>query len=147
MDISGGVEGAPGVAEAGGHEAAESFGGGVAAELVGIGEEIAFEGGGERVEIADEGGVAGGGEELPGGEEAELFHGSGDIEEAKGKSWALYVFSSANAIRKYSIKELVELGISWIWMGLESPESTYAKLQDPDTLALTKELVELGISW
>src|ERR1022692_4962859 len=38
-----------------------------------------------------------------------------------GKSWAMYVFASANAIRKYSMKELVELGISWIWMGLESP--------------------------
>ena len=45
-----------------------------------------------------------------------------------GKSWALYVFSSANAIRKYSMRELVELGISWIWMGLESPRSNYAKL-------------------
>jgi hypothetical protein len=64
---------------------------------------------------------------------------------AKGKAWALYVFSSANAIRKYSIKELVELGISWIWMGLESPHSSYAKLQDSDTLALTKELRQHGI--
>ena len=33
----------------------------------------------------------------------------------------LGVFSSANAIRKYSMEELVELGVSWIWMGLESP--------------------------
>jgi radical SAM superfamily enzyme YgiQ (UPF0313 family) len=68
-----------------------------------------------------------------------------DRMKAKGKSWALYVFSSANAIRKYSIKELVELGISWIWMGLESPRSSYAKLQDSDTLALTKELRQHGI--
>jgi radical SAM superfamily enzyme YgiQ (UPF0313 family) len=68
-----------------------------------------------------------------------------DCMKAKGKSWALYVFSSANAIRKYSIKELVELGISWIWMGLESPQSTYAKLQDTDTLALTRELRANGI--
>ena len=68
-----------------------------------------------------------------------------DRMKAKGKSWALYVFSSANAIRKYSIKELVELGISWIWMGLESPRSSYAKLQDADTLELTKELRANGI--
>ena len=27
-----------------------------------------------------------------------------------GKSWALYVFSSANAIAKYSMEELVQLG-------------------------------------
>jgi hypothetical protein len=38
------------------------------------------------------------------------------------------VFSSANAIRKYSMRELVELGVSWVWMGLESPQATYAKL-------------------
>ena len=44
-----------------------------------------------------------------------------ELMKAKGKSWAFYVFSSANAIRKYSTGELVELGISWIWMGLESP--------------------------
>ena len=38
------------------------------------------------------------------------------------KSWALYVFSSINAIRKYSMEELVQLGVSWIWVGLESPQ-------------------------
>jgi radical SAM superfamily enzyme YgiQ (UPF0313 family) len=64
---------------------------------------------------------------------------------ARGKSWALYVFSSANAIRKYSITELVELGISWVWMGLESPRSAYAKLKDTDTLKLARELREHGI--
>jgi hypothetical protein len=68
-----------------------------------------------------------------------------DCMKAKGKSWALYVFSSANAIRKYSIRELVELGISWIWMGLESPHSNYDKLQGSDTLALTRELRRNGI--
>ena len=62
-----------------------------------------------------------------------------------GKSWALSVFSSANAIRKYTMQELVELGISWVWMGLESPRSSYAKLQGADTLSLTRELREHGI--
>ncbi|MFB3915542.1 MAG: radical SAM protein [Terriglobales bacterium] len=61
------------------------------------------------------------------------------------KSWALYVFSSANAIRKYTMQELVELGISWIWLGLESPNSRYAKLNGADTLALTRELRQHGI--
>ena len=37
-----------------------------------------------------------------------------------GKSWEMYVFSSANAIRKYTMEELVRLGVSWVWMGLES---------------------------
>jgi radical SAM superfamily enzyme YgiQ (UPF0313 family) len=62
-----------------------------------------------------------------------------------GKAWALYVFSSANAIRQYSMRELVELGVSWIWMGLESPRSQYAKLKDADTLKLTAELRQHGI--
>jgi radical SAM superfamily enzyme YgiQ (UPF0313 family) len=62
-----------------------------------------------------------------------------------GKSWGLAVFASANAIRKYSVRELVELGISWLWMGLESPRSHYAKLQGTDTRQLTRELREHGI--
>jgi radical SAM superfamily enzyme YgiQ (UPF0313 family) len=61
------------------------------------------------------------------------------------KSWEMYVFSSANAIRKYSMDELVELGVSWIWMGLESPHSGYDKLDGTDTLELTRELRRHGI--
>ena len=68
-----------------------------------------------------------------------------DLMKAEGKAWAMYVFSSANAIRKYSMKELVELGISWIWMGLESPRAGYAKLQGQDTRSLTRELRQHGI--
>lgn len=64
---------------------------------------------------------------------------------AAGKSWELAVFASANAIRKYSMQELVELGISWVWMGLESPKSNYSKLQGSDTQRLTRELREHGI--
>ncbi|MGH9681770.1 MAG: B12-binding domain-containing radical SAM protein, partial [Candidatus Acidiferrales bacterium] len=62
-----------------------------------------------------------------------------------GKSWELSVFSSANALRKYSMQELVELGVSWVWMGLESPKSNYGKLQGADTAQLTRELSENGI--
>jgi radical SAM superfamily enzyme YgiQ (UPF0313 family) len=62
-----------------------------------------------------------------------------------GKSWELYVFSSANAIRKYTMAELIELGISWVWMGLESPLSTYSKLNGSDTVELTHELRAHGI--
>ena len=68
-----------------------------------------------------------------------------DLMKAEGKAWAMYVFSSANAIRKYSMKELVELGVSWIWMGLESPRAGYAKLQGQDTRSLTRELRQHGI--
>jgi radical SAM superfamily enzyme YgiQ (UPF0313 family) len=61
------------------------------------------------------------------------------------KSWALSVFASANAIRKYTMQERVELGVSWLWMGLESPRAGYTKLQGADTRELTRELREHGI--
>jgi radical SAM superfamily enzyme YgiQ (UPF0313 family) len=62
-----------------------------------------------------------------------------------GKSWGLAVFASANAIRKYTLQELVDLGISWLWMGLESPHSRYAKLQNTDTRQLVRDLQDHGI--
>jgi hypothetical protein len=62
-----------------------------------------------------------------------------------GKSWELSVFASANAIRKYTMTELAELGVSWIWMGLESPTSSYGKLEGTDIGQLTRELRENGI--
>jgi radical SAM superfamily enzyme YgiQ (UPF0313 family) len=68
-----------------------------------------------------------------------------DLMRKHGKSWSFYVFSSANALRKYTMEELVELGISWVWMGLESPNSNYAKLDGTDTLQLTHELRQHGI--
>jgi radical SAM superfamily enzyme YgiQ (UPF0313 family) len=61
------------------------------------------------------------------------------------KSWSFYVFSSANAIRKYSMEELVELGVSWVWMGLESPRASFTKLNGADTHQLTRELHRHGI--
>jgi radical SAM superfamily enzyme YgiQ (UPF0313 family) len=61
------------------------------------------------------------------------------------KSWTMSVFASANAIRKYTMQELVELGVSWLWMGLESPRAGYSKLQGSDTRELTRELREHGI--
>ncbi len=68
-----------------------------------------------------------------------------DQMKARGKAWTLYVFSSANALSKYSMRELVELGVNWVWMGLESPQSGYSKLKGTDTQRLTKELQAHGI--
>jgi radical SAM superfamily enzyme YgiQ (UPF0313 family) len=62
-----------------------------------------------------------------------------------GKSWTMSVFASANAIRKYTMQELVELGVSWLWLGLESPRAGYSKLQGADTRQLARELREHGI--
>jgi radical SAM superfamily enzyme YgiQ (UPF0313 family) len=62
-----------------------------------------------------------------------------------GKAWALYVFSSANALRQYTDDELVGLGLSWVWLGLEGEKSAYAKLNGTDSLALVRRLQGLGI--
>ena len=64
---------------------------------------------------------------------------------AGGKSWGMAVFASANAIKAYSMEELVELGVSWVWMGLESPHSVYTKLKGTDTRELTHEMRSHGI--
>ncbi len=61
------------------------------------------------------------------------------------KSWALYVFSSAKVLRSYRLDQLVELGISWVWMGLEGKESQYAKLAGIETKSLIKDLQDHGI--
>ena len=68
-----------------------------------------------------------------------------ELMKENGKSWELSVFSSANAIQKYTMDELVQLGVSWVWMGLESPRANYGKLKGTDTHELTRELREHGI--
>jgi radical SAM superfamily enzyme YgiQ (UPF0313 family) len=62
-----------------------------------------------------------------------------------GTPWALYVFSSANALRLYTDDELVGLGISWVWLGLEGENSAYPKLKGTDSKALVRRLQGLGI--
>jgi radical SAM superfamily enzyme YgiQ (UPF0313 family) len=68
-----------------------------------------------------------------------------ELMRAARKSWTLHIFSSANAIAKYRHEELVDLGISSIWIGLESPRSNYAKLDGADTQKLAAELRQHGI--
>jgi hypothetical protein len=68
-----------------------------------------------------------------------------ELMKAGNKAWGMAVFASANAIRQYKPSELVELGVSWIWMGLESPRSNYVKLKGTDSHRLTRELREHGI--
>jgi radical SAM superfamily enzyme YgiQ (UPF0313 family) len=61
------------------------------------------------------------------------------------KSWSLYVFSSANTLRLYTMEELVGLGVSWVWLGLEGKDAAYAKLAKADTRTLVGELQSHGI--
>ncbi|MBI4613054.1 MAG: cobalamin B12-binding domain-containing protein [Planctomycetes bacterium] len=68
-----------------------------------------------------------------------------ELMERGGKAWALYVFSSANVLGKYTIEELVGLGVSWVWMGLEGEDAPYAKLKGTDTRSLVRRLQSHGI--
>ena len=61
------------------------------------------------------------------------------------KSWALFVFSSARVIKSYSMEQLIDLGITWVWMGMEGESSQYAKLNNVDTRELVEELQSNGI--
>jgi radical SAM superfamily enzyme YgiQ (UPF0313 family) len=68
-----------------------------------------------------------------------------ELMRAHGKPWSLYVFSSANTLRHYTMDELVGLGISWVWLGLEGKQSSYVKLRGTDTRSLVDELQSHGI--
>jgi len=68
-----------------------------------------------------------------------------DLMKINNKSWLLNVFSSARVLQSYTIEQLVELGIGWVWMGLEGKESRYRKLNDIDTLKLVKSMQSHGI--
>ncbi len=61
------------------------------------------------------------------------------------KSWVLYVFSSAGVLRSYSMDQLVGMGVSWIWMGLEGKDSQYTKVGNVDTHELVRTLQSHGI--
>ncbi len=68
-----------------------------------------------------------------------------DLMKRHNKSWSLYVFSSGRAIQSYSMEELVGLGISWVWMGLEGEDSAYPKLRNLNTRELVQTLHAHGI--
>ena len=68
-----------------------------------------------------------------------------ELMEQHNKSWSLYIFSSANVIRSYTIDQIVRLGVSWVWMGIEGCNSQYTKLTGVDTFDLVRELQSHGI--
>ena len=68
-----------------------------------------------------------------------------ELMEKNDNAWALYVFSSANVLRSYTIDQLIRLGVSWVWMGIEGCNSQYVKLQGIDTFELVRELQSHGI--
>jgi radical SAM superfamily enzyme YgiQ (UPF0313 family) len=68
-----------------------------------------------------------------------------ELVQQHNKSWSLYIFSSARVLQSYTTEQLVSLGVSWVWMGLEGRKSRYRKLNGIDTLALVKGLQAHGI--
>lgn len=68
-----------------------------------------------------------------------------ELIEANDKAWSLYVFTSANVLRSYTTDQLIRLGISWVWMGIEGRNSQYTKLSGIDTFELVRELQSNGI--
>jgi len=68
-----------------------------------------------------------------------------ELMQKNNKSWALYVFSSARVLKSYTIEQLVGLGISWVWMGLEGEQSRYSKLNNVETLPMVRFLQSHGI--
>jgi radical SAM superfamily enzyme YgiQ (UPF0313 family) len=68
-----------------------------------------------------------------------------ELMEEHSKSWSLILFSSADVLQLYTIDQLLRLGISWVWMGIEGHNSPYAKLSGIDTFKLVRELQSNGI--
>ena len=68
-----------------------------------------------------------------------------NLMEEHGKAWSLRVFSSVNALRRYTMEQLVALGVDWVWLGLEGKDSQYDKLAGTDTMGLVRSLQSHGI--
>ena len=68
-----------------------------------------------------------------------------ELMKKNNKSWALYVFSSARVVQSYTIEQLVGLGLSWVWLGIEGENSQYSKLNNIDTRRLVRSLQSHGI--
>ncbi len=68
-----------------------------------------------------------------------------ELMEKNNKAWSIYVFTSAKVLQSYTMDQIVRLGISWVWMGLEGKDSRYDKLKGVDTFELVQKLQSNGI--
>lgn len=68
-----------------------------------------------------------------------------ELMEEHNKSWSLLIFSSAQSLKLYTFEQLVGLGVSWVWLGLEGKNSQYAKLKGIDSRSFVRELQSHGI--
>jgi len=59
---------------------------------------------------------------------------------------SLSIFSSVKALSQFSASELVEMGISWIWVGFEGKRAGYSKMEGRPYRELFDDLHRHGIS-
>ncbi len=61
------------------------------------------------------------------------------------KPWIFQIFSSADIVTRFGYDTLLELGIDWIWIGLESKFHLFPKIQNVDLKTTVGELQRRGI--
>ena len=61
------------------------------------------------------------------------------------KIWDIYTFSSAKAMEKFSIEQLVGLGLTLVWVSIEGKDSHFEKLAGVRTLELVERYQSHGI--
>jgi haloalkane dehalogenase len=59
---------------------------------------------------------------------------------------SLFVFSSIKALSQYDVRELLEMGITGVWIGYEGKRSGYAKQQGRNPQELFREFRDYGIN-
>ncbi len=68
-----------------------------------------------------------------------------ELMKENNKSWSFRIFSSARVVKSYTDEQLLRLGVSWVWMGIEGENSQYSKLNGIDTKELVNHLQSIGI--
>jgi haloalkane dehalogenase len=63
-----------------------------------------------------------------------------------GKPISIFVFSSIKALSRYTVQEILEMGIDGIWIGYEGTRSGYNKQSGKPVHELIRELRENGIA-
>ncbi len=59
---------------------------------------------------------------------------------------SMFVFGSIKALSQYDIRELLEMGVTGVWIGYEGQRSGYAKQQGRNPAELFREFREYGIN-
>ena len=65
---------------------------------------------------------------------------------AGGKPVSIFVFSSVKALSRYTVQEILEMGIDGVWIGYEGTRSGYGKQSGKPVNELIRELRENGIA-